>query len=194
LSNTKQLGLSFAMYCTDYDNKLPTYDNGSLGAANITDPFGVASASGGRASGITDTVPVRTDLAAAMAYLKNLQILQCPSDPAKIRNLSYTWNEVFANYPQDQILEPANKVMMICQCTVSDFTFVRNSITSAPNYDGTWAGYTEPPNYVHNSGLNMLYVDGHAKWLNKQLWPLGGPITGGAYHNMNSACLVDSTP
>ena len=196
LSNTKQMGLSFAMYATDYDNKLPTYDNLS-NASFVTDPFGQATISGGRVSLISDTLPVLTVNAAAMAYLKNLQILQCPSDPSKIRNLSYTWNEIFANYPQDQILEPANKVMMICQATVADFTFARNSISSGTLYDGIWSSMmTSPvggePNYfVHNSGLNMLYCDGHAKWLNKQLWPLGGAITPG---NMNSGMKVESTP
>jgi prepilin-type N-terminal cleavage/methylation domain-containing protein/prepilin-type processing-associated H-X9-DG protein len=168
LSNCKQIGLSFAMYATDYDNKLPTYDNGSA-AGSISDPFGVATCLTSRATSISDTVPINTQAAAMMAYLKNTQILQCPSDPSKIRNLSYTWNEIFANYPQDQIMEPANKVMMICQATVTDFTFIH---ASASQYVGAWSGLIDTANYVHNSGINMLYCDGHAKWLNKNLWPL----------------------
>ena len=193
LSNCKQIGLSFAMYATDYDNKLPTYDNGSGGATQITDPFGQATCSGGRAL-ISDASIVNTNNAAMMAYLKNTQILQCPSDPAKIRNLSYSWNEVFANYPQDQIMEPANKVMMVCEASITDFTFIQTTL-SGSNYTGSWQNWTDTANYVHNSGVNMLYCDGHAKWLNKNLWPLGGAPTliGGAINN-NSGLLVNSQP
>ncbi|NLO73165.1 MAG: prepilin-type N-terminal cleavage/methylation domain-containing protein [candidate division WS1 bacterium] len=175
LSNTKQLGLSFAMYATDYDNKLPTYNNGSV-VDKITNPFGQATCGGGRASGIDDDHPVNTANAAAMAYLKNLQILQCPSDPAKTRNLSYTWNELFANCPQDQIMMPANKIIMIDQCSITDFTFIRWDAGEA-EYLGSWTSFLEPANYVHNSGLNCLYVDGHAKWLSKNLWPKAYPAS-----------------
>src|SRR5664279_756669 len=91
LANTKQLGLGFAMYATDYDNKLPTYDNGSFSTTMCTDPFGQATKASvnARATAFTDATPVDTKSGAMQAYLKNSQILQCPSDPNKIRNLSY---------------------------------------------------------------------------------------------------------
>ena len=167
LSNTKQLGLGFAMYATDYDNKLPLYNNGSV-ALYITGPMGQSLAVSGRAV-ITDLLPSIPGPASMMPYLKNAQILVCPSDPARTRLLSYTCNGIFLGYPQDQIIAPATKIMMVDQCSVGDFTFVEYSGSPLVYWNfGTWA---EPANFVHNTGLNALYCDGHAKWINANLWP-----------------------
>ena len=188
LSNLKQIGLSCAMYATDYDNRLPLYDNGS-DPRFITDPWGQATR--GNYPLISDEHPCDVAKMGAMAYTKNTCIMQCPADPHNIRNLSNTWNELFAGCRQDKILAPARKIVMIDQCSVEDFTFVRPTITVAPDYDGAWATLAEPGNFVHMHGLNCLYVDGHAKWLSHDLWPLGGPITPG---NQQSAFLINSTP
>jgi prepilin-type N-terminal cleavage/methylation domain-containing protein/prepilin-type processing-associated H-X9-DG protein len=173
LANTKQIGLGFAMYATDYDNKLPLYNNfsatgwdtGPLG--QVTDVSTVA--------GISDTAVNIPGNASMMPYIKNAQILVCPSDPARTRMLSYLCNGIFLGYPQDQIVAPASKIMMVDKCTVTDFVFL--SYTS-PNYyqsgGALWTsfgGCAEPANFVHNSGLNCLYCDGHAKWLNENIWP-----------------------
>src|ERR1039457_3692191 len=129
LANTKQIGLGFAMYATDYDNKLPLYNNGSaLGwdtgpLGQVTDISGVAA--------ISDTNLNVPGNASMMPYIKNAQILVCPSDPARTRLLSYVCNGIFLGYPQDQIVAPASKIMMIDKCTVTDFVFI--SYTS-PNY------------------------------------------------------------
>ena len=167
LSNTKQIGLGFAMYATDYDNKLPLYNNGS--ATNYaTGPLGQSLAVSGRAA-ISDAAANNPNAAAMMPYIKNAQILVCPSDPVRTRLLSYTCNGIFLGYPQDQIMAPASKVMMVDQCTVTDFDFVE---WSSPNYYFPIGTFAEPGNFVHNSGLNALYCDGHAKWINMNLWPL----------------------
>jgi prepilin-type N-terminal cleavage/methylation domain-containing protein/prepilin-type processing-associated H-X9-DG protein len=169
LSNTKQIGLGFAMYATDYDNKLPLYNNGSL-AAYATGPMGQTPSVSGYA-GISDTQANNPTPAAMMPYIKNAQILVCPSDPARTRLLSYTCNGIFLGYPQDQIIAPATKIMMVDQCTVVDFTFIEYNTRVANTYSFPIGTFTEPANMVHNTGLNALYCDGHAKWINANLWP-----------------------
>jgi len=191
LSNTKQMGLSFAMYATDYDNKLPTYDNGSQ-AGFVTDPFGQATV--GNVPLISEEHPSNTVNASAMAYIKSTCIMACPSDPRRSGRghwLSYTWNELFAGYPQDKIAQPRTKIIMICQGSVTDFTFVKPTLNAAGQYDGAWSTLAEPGNFVHQHGVNCLYLDGHAAWVSKADWPPGGPIAPG---NTQSAFLIGSTP
>jgi prepilin-type N-terminal cleavage/methylation domain-containing protein/prepilin-type processing-associated H-X9-DG protein len=201
LSNAKQLGLGFAMYATDYDNKLPLYDNGSI-SGFITGPLGCVTNVSGVAA-ISDTAQNQGTYASTMPYIKNTQILVCPSDPDRLTMLSYTVNGMFLGYPQDQILSPATKVMMVDQCTVRDFVFV-SMIAATGLYNQScntaWAtsggpsyptvcggGFGEPNNMVHNSGLNALYCDGHAKWMNEQAWGaayIGTGTIGSAFQNM----------
>jgi len=213
LANLKQFGIAFKMYCSDYDSRLPVYDNGagsSLATPMVTSPLGQATATGTfpnarvAAGTITDDTPVLIGEdttggsgvtgAAALGYFKNYQLLKCPSDPHGKRALSYTWNEIFAKYKEDQIVDIANKVLMIDQCTIDDFTFVQWNSVTALQYTGEIVAVgqstmTEPDHFVHNSGLNCLFVDSHAKWVNKISWPLGGPIT-----STTSAFRIETTP
>jgi prepilin-type N-terminal cleavage/methylation domain-containing protein/prepilin-type processing-associated H-X9-DG protein len=197
LSNCKQLGLGFAMYATDYDNKLPLYNNGSWTNMDVG-PLGCVTDVSGIAA-ISDTAPNQGTYASCMPYIKNVQILVCPSDPDRLTQLSYTVNGMFLGYPQDQILSPATKIMLVDQCTVRDFIFVyysgANYTTSAgglwattgnPSYPQTCGGgFGEPNNMVHSSGLNCLYCDGHAKWLNETAWPyIASPTVGTTFQNM----------
>jgi prepilin-type processing-associated H-X9-DG protein len=92
----------------------------------------------------------------------------CPSDPARLRLLSYTLNGMYLGYAQDKIASPADKIFMVDECSVSDYVFV---YYTAGNYG--FHSLAEPGNFVHRHGLNCLYADGHAKWMNEQDWPLG---------------------
>ena len=80
---------------------------------------------------------------------------------------------------------------MICQCSIGDFTFVKPTLNAAGEYAGAWSTLAEPGNFVHQHGLNCLYLDGHAKWVSKGEWPVGGVIKPG---NKASAYLIDSAP
>jgi prepilin-type N-terminal cleavage/methylation domain-containing protein/prepilin-type processing-associated H-X9-DG protein len=174
LANVKQIGLGFAMYATDYDNKLPLYNNGSV-TNYTTGPMGQSTAVSGRAA-ISDVAPNLPAAGTLMPYIKNAQILICPSDPTRPTLLSYTVNGLFLGYPQDAIVTPATKIMMVDQCTATDFDFVETA-AAAPWYAYPIGTFAEPYNFVHNSGLNALYCDGHAKWINKTLWPTAPSTT-----------------
>jgi prepilin-type N-terminal cleavage/methylation domain-containing protein len=70
LSNTKQLGLSIMMYVQDYDETYPM---------NAWDGMAVGTADND--TGSANYITVDTWMWAIMPYIKNRQILACPSDP-----------------------------------------------------------------------------------------------------------------
>jgi prepilin-type N-terminal cleavage/methylation domain-containing protein/prepilin-type processing-associated H-X9-DG protein len=70
LSNTKQLGLSIMMYVQDYDETYPmnSFDGMAIGTADND-------------TGSPNYISIDTWMWAIMPYIKNRQILACPSDP-----------------------------------------------------------------------------------------------------------------
>ena len=145
LSNLKQLELGLIMYKEDYDsrNVYSRLDAGGL-PATPTGPY-----SGG---GVTrwwwfDMVT---------PYLKNTQIKTCPSDSGTTSccgfpNRSYQPNTQMDGQPDSAVLDPARTMHLI---------------ESKANSE---ANFTDPGSYInnanHNTGWNLAFVDGHAKWL-----------------------------
>jgi len=70
LSNTKQLGLSIMMYVQDYDETYPmnSYDGMAIGTAD-------------NETGSANYISTDTWMWEVLPYIKNRQILVCPSDP-----------------------------------------------------------------------------------------------------------------
>jgi prepilin-type processing-associated H-X9-DG protein len=196
LSSEKKLALSLSQYCTDHGDRFPLYDNHSQ-PGYLVGPIGTVPLGGNPV--IDANHPSEPDFGAlGMSYGVNCCTVACPADPrylgdrrwgplsSKRTGPSHSFNGLFLGVPVDRIAEPANKIIVIDECSITDFVFLKYT---APNYD--LHALSEPANFVHDHGLNCLYVDGHAKWLSKDLWPLGGPITPS---NKASAFLVDSKP
>ena len=80
--------------------------------------------------------------------------------------LSYTLNGLFLGEPIQKIVAPEQKILLIDECSVWDYVFLRYT---APNY--VMDRLAEPWNFRHGQGLNCLYVDGHVKWLRETDWP-----------------------
>lgn len=172
LSNQKQIGLSIMMYVEDYDE---TYPSGE---------------------GETIWPPVGWDNE-IYPYVKNYALFSCPDDglgliAGSIRN-SYAYNELVGGFQwpvgggnptfvaavtEGEVYVPAQVVLMTDAGARNYPSWgpwsdvITNSI---PNNGGGWASMM--PNFgfiqAHNGGDNMLFCDGHAKWVNTSRVPPG---------------------
>jgi len=145
LSNLKQLELGMIMYKEDYDGRHVYAGLGAGGAAAT--PTGPYTGGGVTRWWWFDMVT---------PYLKNKQILTCPSDSGTTSccgfpNRSYQPNTNMAGVADAAVLDPAQTIHLI---------------ESKSNYQ---AVNTDPGSYTnnanHNQGWNISFVDGHAKWM-----------------------------
>jgi len=129
LSNLKQIGLGAVMYAQDYDERWVIYRLGSGHVPNLFWPQLVEP------------------------YMKNEQIMQCPSRGD--RSWEYGINYVHGcGRPLAKMPKPAETLafcdnqhqLAYCPCT-------------GP------AGYTPGVEVPHNEGINVAFMDGHAKWM-----------------------------
>ncbi|MFO7947968.1 MAG: DUF1559 domain-containing protein [Armatimonadota bacterium] len=171
LSNLKQMGLAFQMYSQDYDEMF-------------------CDALMGRDTG--DSSRYVTWYENMQPYMKNTQILVCPSSRQSIGygavrevigyagNLGYDSGE-WAPYPDPQqngygvslagMQRPAENVLV---CDSTNYTCVRDYWDRTDNSSHPTVEKAEEYNnayYVvdsrHNEGANAAFADGHAKWLKR---------------------------
>ncbi len=160
LSNVKQFALAILMYTQDYDETLP------MGSCLCADG-------------------VRTIADLAQPYVKNRNIIYCPTDkvgqvdvaglmtmfgipmaPGAIPRLSYTVNPILIASKADN---PAWPVWSLAQ--------VAYPSECPMSFDGKWNTTTivtfpgSLPDYRHNKGANVGFVDGHGKWVNEEQHP-----------------------
>ncbi len=174
LSNMKQLGLGFLMYAQDYDERLPGVNFGN--GVGQGWPWTVWA-------GSVDWTGVFTH--AVMPYLKNRQILQCPSGTEVDRwsgtnGLSYCYNEYMYNTGQGWSSlarissAPAGvaSVSMLSECFSSGiYMDWEGGGPTLP--DGTMDGlnriryHTWNPWQPNHEGTNITYGDGHSKFIAK---------------------------
>jgi len=158
LSNTRQIMTGILSYAQDYDETLPYASSwGYPGSATIAwydylNP-----------------------------YLKNTQILKCPSSPSY--NYGYGWNyqnfgywsgpsSTFYSNPGrtlGDILIPAETILIGDNPDANSYSAGGMYAYGPTQYDSTGAGTANASisNVArrHNGGGNYGYCDGHAKWL-----------------------------
>lgn len=160
-SNLKQIGLSVAMYAQDYDETLPIFK----ADVNATGPATAFITIAGQSSG-TYWISLLTP------YIKNDQIWFCPSTkkPSYFVN-SYlaVANGPYVYYPPQtgktlaRIPSPAATPMLADNDQKIGKTCPGFSdLTYAQGYCAGNMGDT------HNGGGNVLFCDGHVKWLNSR--------------------------
>lgn len=175
LSNCRQLGTAFLSYAQDYDEKLPGM------------PFGAAKPGGGSywPWELWPTVPAgaptegwaRVYAVAVQPYIKNLQLLQCPSDSEGDRwsgsgGMSYGYSEFMYNSNAGYTALAATP--LVAQTLIQCETFASGIVN---DWDGSgypaddmgrvrWGGWS-PWTAHHNDGQNGTYLDGHAKYYSK---------------------------
>ncbi len=153
LSNLKQVGLALQMYTSDYDEKYLRVAKIGWDGSNYV---------------YIDLMPWIPQL---YPYLKNQQILYCPTKPSHdgytpADNADYVLNAYFATeMPASMIVKPAEA---ICFAERSDSpvgtgqAFDEMLTYSAWLPDAFWP-LLKPDR--HNDGANYAFADGHAKWL-----------------------------
>ena len=169
-SNLKQMGLGFAQYLQDYDERTPyaacvdSNFNGSttcMSGAYTGDPL---------TSGYAPFHwPVRIE-----AYLKNTQIFTCPSDipNATTPGILGYWANGYYFYNSGGQTRHIGEIQLPSQMSLlyDDLTGNRrNQILYRPSLNGSTGVWTDQGSFtalrqgVHNDTHNVLYVDGHVK-------------------------------
>jgi prepilin-type N-terminal cleavage/methylation domain-containing protein/prepilin-type processing-associated H-X9-DG protein len=140
LSNVKQISLGIQMYVQDYDELLPPYRQGSSSIywQHMVTP-----------------------------YLKNDQILKCPSRLHNTSAVHYGYNYDIDMWSLAVIDAPSET------CWINDS---RNNLSHHPPMADTTTfdlflqgmNIDQSPRVAqapHNDGLNLGFVDGHSKWI-----------------------------
>ncbi|MCC7491215.1 MAG: DUF1559 domain-containing protein [Fimbriimonadaceae bacterium] len=152
MSNLKQLGLAGMQYTQDYDEKLPT---GYRGPSWCT------------ADGSWRQLQ--------MAYIKNQQIYVCPSEPnAGTTCAAGSVLERLGTYGASAFWAESGITALTA------FEEPANTFYLGENGDGDWvvepevgactSSWAAPGTvvYRHSEGANWNYLDGHAKWTQRQ--------------------------
>lgn len=179
LSNLKQMGLGFQQYAQDFDERLPIYSANDT-VTGSTNADAQARASVGWA-------------VLLQPYIKSSQLLQCPSEKRRA-NINNSPLVDYTDYPYNAEICGGAATFASISTPLSSFTYVTNTLLSFDGWSegGTFtgaaafvvraSGYTlyyrqdgsnTHPTYVgyyqaahrHLDGMNMLFVDGHSKWM-----------------------------
>lgn len=182
LSNLKQIGTGLMMYTQDYDETLagnqftaPNNVAGDAGPANRTD------------IGFMDPDPTKVGRnwgRDTQPYIKNTQIYNCPNavtrssigagsayaettDP-RGANASYLLNGLVSSQPLAVITAPADTIFLHEYIANSRVSQVRPCPTNATQTRFNQFNHTfYDKMHAGNSGSNLLFCDGHAKWQKK---------------------------
>ena len=174
LSNLRQMGTAFTMYAQDYD------ENYMLMGVFI--PALAVPGTGGTADG-NWTNWWRYELS---PYAKNFQIFLCPSatrvaDPSSAGNMlqfQYGYNNSVAGVAMGTVQYPAQTVAL------GDCAHWNCSNAGCNLYAFAWPAQDRRPNSAvcnalqsadqidttsrHNGGSNLVFCDGHSKWMNSR--------------------------
>ncbi len=175
LSNMKQLGLGFAQYVADWDERLP-------GTAILNPFWGCMRDGHWVPAGWIRNDPLWTVKHGGLyPYVKNELAYYCPSDvwtrswirvgdTGRDVKFSYSMNGFLSQHrPIASIDKPAQVIMLVDEAeTLDDGFFVPYW---CPGDETVWPRtcyLINRPSFIHTGGANLLYVDGHAKWQLRQ--------------------------
>ena len=172
LSNLKQLGLGFSQYLQDYDSRYPgagQYQKWGNGAHWIKGRNSDNNGNPGALASVTvspfNPTGEKADIegGAIFSYIKNAQVYLCPSNmDGETKRMSYAMNCAIAGIPEAVIFEASSIILLVDEEKAND------------GYLYAWSGNTSTDaiTKLHNSGGNLLFVDGHAKFFPTNAFPL----------------------
>jgi prepilin-type N-terminal cleavage/methylation domain-containing protein/prepilin-type processing-associated H-X9-DG protein len=150
LSNLKQLNLGILQYAQDYDERMP------LEAGYVTPAVFLAG-------------PEWPNYwwEQIMPYLKNEQILSCPSESRRVvtsgnvtdtsHSVNYGYNIFASGQSLGTCARPTETGLNLDM--MNNYWRLFDAPAGA-NTDYIWS------TKIHNDGFNVSFVDGHAKWIN----------------------------
>jgi len=181
LSNLKQIGLAFLMYAQDYNELFPPgavtgigpfYYNWAYGWYTVPDP----------GMDMFNRPSLQAYVAALYPYMKNYQIWFCENDvwhnaprtwpfgsddAAKVGEISYTFCTQWGTNVGDPSTydplcpDPTSPLEASGQRPAEQCVMIDNGLPSTPSNDLSL--YGSP----HAEGSNIIFLDGHSKWINK---------------------------
>ena len=179
LSNLKQIGLAFTQYAQDYDEMYPPRMSGTWGTTtsyllqtDTSAPGAIYRTSDG---GVTGYYVSWMDF--IYPYVKNVQVFACPSKQ-RVDTMS-----CYYGYNVDMSWRSLGTVVRPSECVLSlDYGTHYGVYANCHEYANGFAAsvYVHP----HNDGTNVVLVDGHAKWYNKNDGALTEPNTA-SYNGTN---------
>ena len=178
-SNLKQLGLGFIQYLQDYDERYPkagSYQVWGNGGHWVT---------GANASAEGDTLAkfnllpdnyaptgkkVNIRDGAIFPYIKSEQIYRCPSArDAATTGLSYSMNCALAAKAEFSVQSPTEVILLVDEAYPSDGYFWAPKDVAA----SAAANSSDQLTQIHLGGGNLLYADGHVKFIQFARFPAG---------------------
>lgn len=161
-SNMKQLGLGFVQYNQDYDGRYPgagqyqKWGNQGHWVAGTNNSYLADLATFAPTNNVADV-----EGGALYPYTKSAQIYLCPSNTdGKIKHMSYSMNCALAGAPEGSVTESTSVVLLLDEDKANDgFTY-------------TGVGSTDALTQIHLGGGNILFLDGHVKFLPFSKYPL----------------------
>jgi len=190
LSNLKQVGLGLMMYVQDYDEKYPMqfYFSSFGSAANNATPVagtylqttpgtpGAKFQIGDTSHGVLGHYITWMDL--TFPYVKSVQIFKCPSSTDAEYYPDYMLSAAFGGMRKSvygvtsgptsmAAIERASTTVMLWETAQSS-----NGVTYEPKYGYLGSGGNIPrwpeSHKMHLEGMNLVFGDGHAKWMSYQ--------------------------
>ncbi|MBR4748961.1 MAG: prepilin-type N-terminal cleavage/methylation domain-containing protein [Abditibacteriota bacterium] len=164
LSNFKQIGTATAMYCSDWDEFMPSFYAGLYPYFSSTMPARVGSGAGNAdyvASMHGYTLHYLIVQNAMMPYMKNINLFFCPSADWKASNLGKGINDL------------TTTCYRFCLCQDTYRSDVNSGVIKKPAQFAVWHEWMayhkskEQNGIAHQAPLavNAVFADGHA-----QLW------------------------
>jgi len=168
-SNLKQLGLGFAQYIQDYDERYPfagQKQDWAKGGHWITGGEGGTPADyAGSTPGLADSTSpfayqaskrAYAEQGALYPYIKNAQVFICPStEDGSQKNLSYSMNCALGGQSAAAVDEVSDIVLLVDEGkSLNDGYFWAKNTSSS----------TDSLTKAHLDGGNLLFLDGHVKF------------------------------
>ncbi|RYG58728.1 DUF1559 domain-containing protein [bacterium] len=178
-SNLKQIGLGFAQYTQDYDEKYPCGQRGNLGQgwAGTLNPYIKSTQLFACPSDTTGTIPIATSQ--TTSYGANLNITR--TDPGSATDPHPGQSLAVQNAPAKTVLlfevvsiyanlanasETPNNTVVSCVSNgpQTPFPFSTGNGQGGALVTGPFAGIPGTSTPRHFDGSNYLMCDGHVKW------------------------------
>ena len=176
-SNLKQIGLGFAQYTQDYDERLPNITGGGTGGVGLRGGWMVFNV--WPYDPATQTFDVANG--ALHPYIKSTQIFICPSDTQGQRQgNSYEMNGCLASAtgPVHTGKSLAAFDETARWALVSEGARPDSTETTDDGYFNPFSA-SEGLSNRHLEGLNLAFLDGHVKWYRPEKMRTDGYFTGG---------------